>query len=490
MSDLIHVNGIDGRTGELAVPPLTREQLARAVLGGLLPLLPLRPAAVNGNMAPIAMDRLVGLAEAAPLRGLRSLAAENEPQEQPVTPPLRDSEIARLGWGVIFAKDADPTVRQALQPLLDLRRRQASSQRGDFYREFAGDDGCEPGESKQQFLERLHIEPGPANPAHLPYYLLLVGSPTQIPFRFQEQMRSRHAVGRLHLDSPAEYANYAATVVAIEAGRQQRAKGAAFFAPAHDEVTEESRTRLVQPLAKLAGQQPGSQPVTTRFGHDATRRALVDLLRGNEPPAVLFAAGHGLRFDKDDPLQASRQGALVCPERGKKLHERGQFFMGEDVAALGDLRGLVAFLFACFGAGTPRLDDFASRSPGAVTRAEIASAPFLADLPKRMLGRRNGAQAIIGHVDRAWADSFGSLVCYRRLVRRLLAGHTVGHAMDPMSWRYLDLSSDLCVVFEEMRYGVETLNNMQLSELLLKNNDARDFVILGDPAVRAVDPVR
>jgi len=480
VTDLIHVNGVDGVTG-LAAPSLTPQRFAEAVLGSLIPL---RPARRHTNAAPVA------LASFAAVRGLHAaLDASVEPEPSVTAPPVRDSEVAHLGWGVIFAKDVPPAVQQALQPLLELRRRQATQGPGDFYREFTGDNALLPGEWKRDFLQRLGIEPGPANPADLPYYLLLVGSPTQIPFRFQEQLRSRHSVGRLHFDSTEEYANYAANVVATEEGRRKRASGAAFFGPNYEAATEESCTRLVQPLARWASTLPDQPRITTRFGRDAHKQALLDLLGGAESPALLFAASHGISFDQINDWQLHRQGALVRPDDPSKLPDQSQIFTGADVAGLGDLNGMVAFLFACFAAGTPLLDDFSQRK-FAKERQQIAAEPFVADLPKRLLGRPDGAQAVIGHVDRAWNLSFDSLVCYRRLVRRLLAGHTVGHALEPMSWRYLDLSSDLSVLLEELRFGAPSIDAVEMAKIWVMNNDARDLVILGDPAVRAVDPVR
>src|SRR3989304_9880747 len=74
-------------------------------------------------------------------------------------------DLAETGWGVIFAHDADPALREALQPLLDLRQSQA----GGRFRIFSEADGYRPDESKNDFLDRHGMGPGPANPDKVPY---------------------------------------------------------------------------------------------------------------------------------------------------------------------------------------------------------------------------------------------------------------------------------------------------------------------------------
>ena len=122
-------NGIDGATGGYLLPEMTPAQVSALAQGGSLDL--------------AAIDELKQ----------RTFDLKNP--HAGVEADARD--LAATGWGVVFAHDADPALQEALSPLLALRQEQA----GERFKVFAGADGYRPGESKNDFLERHGMGPGP-----------------------------------------------------------------------------------------------------------------------------------------------------------------------------------------------------------------------------------------------------------------------------------------------------------------------------------------
>lgn len=482
LTQLLVANGIDATTGEYLLPAVDLRQLARVATGVRI--------------------------EGEEIADLQNKSRQARRANFAVVEGVDPNDLAQAGWAVVFPAVADGSdafrhqaaIREALSPLLSHRRAQATAA-GDLYREYTGELGYRAGETKQQYLARLGAGPGPARPEKVPYYLLLVATPEDIPFRIQYQLDVHYAVGRIAFDTLDEYACYARSVVEAETGQVARARHATFFGVANpnDAATRLSADHLVIPLVEYVSGRSASHGFTvdSHLGDAATRARLIELFA--DPPALLFTAGHGMGFPSGDAGQRDRQGALLCQDwagPGTSL-AREHYFAGEDLPARADLRGMIGVFFACYGGGTPTRDEFTRRALGEAKAKELAPASLIARLPQRMLGHpAGGALAVVGHVDRAWGSTFlwidpqgkgqtrKHLDVFESMLDSVLAGKRLGYAMESFNLRYAELAADLSERIEQIQLYDEHYEDSELAHMWICNSDARNYAVLGDPAVR------
>lgn len=394
--------------------------------------------------------------------------------------------LEETGWGVIFAQD-DPqaaAIRMALQELLEWRKEEAGTRYQLFG--FEGREGYNSGESAQQFLRRFGVGPGITNYEKVPYYLLLVGDPERIPLEFQYGLQTRYAVGRLFFQDLPAYANYARSVVQSENGSSSLLPQVALFGPQNpgDFAAGYAMPDLIKPLLGTLHslQQDRDWEIGLALQAEATEERLKDLLGGPGTPALLFSVSHGLSMPNGDPMQRALQGAILYQV------DPPSYFAGGDLDDEARLWGSIAFLFGGWSAGTPRMDNF---PPAEGVPEEIAPAPFVADLPQRLLGHaRGGMLAVVGHVDRMQTASFSwkgvelGTTHFSSVLRRLMEGYTMGAAIEPLTQRYALLASMLAEELQQVFFYGGKGAQSELAGLNLHTVDARNFVILGDPAVR------
>ena len=188
-----------------------------------------------------------------------------------------------------------------------------------------------------------------------------------------------------------------------------------------------------------------------------------------------------------DPRQRAQHGALLCQDwTGGPVDVANQTVTAADVEDA-DVHGMVAFFFACYGAGTPDRDEFPSLAGG--ERPRIADEPFVAALPNALLAAERGsALAVIGHVERAWGYSITdragvNLQAFENALGQIVVGRPVGAALGDFNDKYAALSTNLASLLREMEYGLNVAPS-KLAALWTERNDAQNFVLLGDPAVR------
>jgi len=479
--DLYYVNGINASTGKLIEEPLTAAELAARAQ---------RPeSAPDPAEANLLRDRDARTTEGsfAPIMG------------------VDERELGETGWGVLLPADADPKILDALKPLLKHRKDKAAN----LYQEYSGQRGYLPGEKWDSFRKRgdNNIGTGQAVPSEMPYYMLLVGSPAQIPYTFQYNMDVERAVGRIFFDKLDDYRLYAESVVQAETGKLALPKQLSFFATANpdDRATQLSSTDLVTPLSQVLTTELGGKGWSTRSvdPDSASKEALASLMGGANTPALLFTATHGAGFNLGDPRQLRHQGALVTKEYPGPLEWRKPlpesfYFSADDLAANAHLWGMIAVFFACFGAGSPPLSDFyhlRDKLPG--EQLQMAAQPFLSALPMNMLCHPNGgALAVVGHVERAWTASFRTpgvsgekardLTVFQQMLSLLARGFPVGATLEDMNTRCaqraVGLASALYPVLNQGLTPTPEIQN-EISSLWTTTQDARNYIILGDPAV-------
>jgi hypothetical protein len=467
----IVLNGMNALTGEYLVAPMSLAEAAARARGT-------PPSAEQAGWLRKLVQRLAGRFFGLPM-------------------DVDPTDLSQTGWAVVFTPDTPDAVRKALQPLIDLRARQVPPDRHKVLE-------YKPGESREAWLGKYGAHGADVVPTRVPYYVLLVGGPEAIPFDFQYLLDIDYAVGRLALDRPEDYGRYARSVVAYETGsRVANGKEVVYWGTRHDgdAATRLSADDLVRPLYEGLPAAAGNEVVPAiagklKFrsrslrGEEATKANLLEVLHSRQqaPPSFLFTASHGMGgWPKGDARQRPGQGALLCQDwPGFGRIKPDHYLTAAEVEPDARLQGLVAFVFACYGAGTPRYDPFLKDLAGG--SVELTEAPFVSALAQRLLA--GGALAVIGHVERAWGYSIQppgvgpQLQPFRNLIGRVLAGEPVGHSTMDFSQRYATYSTELLSKLDPSLPEARRPTDGELAWAWIERNDAQNYLVLGDPAVR------
>ncbi len=472
MSQELFINGIDAETGNYILEGVTLEMIAKV--------------ARRKQLEP---DEIRDIK-------IRKMVDQMHTNHLGVSEGINATDLAQTGWCFVFPSDMQQDevdgIKDALKPLFEHRKAQSSVHNETFFKEITGVEGYRKGETKNDFLKRFGRGPGPANPKKIPYYVMLVGSPEDIPFSFQYQLDVQYAVGRIHFEALEDFHRYAISVVQAETGIPSRAKRATFWGVSNpdDIATSISSEHLIKPLANNLKQEYRDWEIDVVLGEQTTKSNLAEFFRSENPPSIIFSAGHGVGFNMYNSRQINHQGALICqdwpgPKASTPITDEF-YFSADDLSSDANISGMIAFLFACYGGGTPRMDNFYHQVYG--TPRKIAQHAFLAKLPQKMLSHpKGGALAVFAHVERAWTASIlwdqtvQEVETFESTVSALLNGKPAGNAIEFINTRYAEISSDLAAELDATTEKVQ--DDMKIAGLWTSNNDARNYTLIGDPAV-------
>lgn len=399
--------------------------------------------------------------------------------------------LEEAGWGVITAVNdpaRDSILNNELAPLLK-RRHDATPERFKTleYR---------PGETAAAFLARYGLRSGFTDPDLLPYYLLIVASPEEIPFTFQNNLSASYAVGRLWFDNPQGFASYARHLVDFERRGGNSEHSTAFFGAANpdDPASNFAAQMFLRPLFERMQRENRNWKTDLTPPEAANKASLREIMERGRL-GLLVTTGQGVTFPPDHPRQRIHQGGIVCqdwpgPKAWKNELPPDFYFSGEDIHPQIDLSGMISFHLSDYSLGTPVRSD-----AQAVLFSDaplLSNRPFIAGLPQELLARGR-ALAAVGLIDKFWNTAFPNLTLFapdmlvvaESCLRRLLQGATLGVAMEVFRQRATELNSQFSMLREEAQFG-KKVDSQEIVATWATMSTILNLAIFGDPAVRLI----
>jgi hypothetical protein len=324
----------------------------------------------------------------------------------------------------------------------------------------------------------------------LPHYLLIVGSPSEVPWQVQYVLNATHFVGRLDLDDLG-LSNYVDALVDGWSGGAATRRSTLTWAVdwGESDITWLMRHGLAE---KLARKYRDDTDVTTSVhlpGEQATHAELMATLDGHQP-GVIVTTSHGAT--PVDLPQADVQAAL-----GRPVDQLGGVLTADIIDGWRP-EGAIWYSHACCSAGSDAATIYDRvAAPGSdvdrvLTEVAAKAGARTAPLPRQLLGCVRPLRAFVGHVEPTfnWTlrDPDNGQLLTSGLVQTFYDGlyqeqsEPIGYALSRHYHPVGGLWSQWATDRDRINAGdVELLPaalNARLTAL-----DRQSLVILGDPTV-------
>ncbi len=408
----------------------------------------------------------------------------------PVADP-NDWRDPRVGWGLVLrdrpgrsqsdlasGADAPAPIRKLLEARPAAPVLRYSLQTADplgFLRDY----------KNRQDLDIAGSPQGTA-PGEIPRYLLICGSPEEIPWKLQYILNTNRCVGRLDLDQDG-LERYVGALLSNWSGPGADPLSAVVWATNYGggDITALMDDTIARPLAaKFAA----DKDLKSKFldGQQATGDALVRTL-AEAKPGLVVTSSHGLTGPTDRPEKMKAGLGLPVDSGYRPL----------DLAALRQSwkpAGAVWYAHACCSAGCDARSRFEglfdSGSDIARTLAAVAGlGALVAPLPKALLGAQEPLRAFVGHVEPTFdwtlrqplSGQYITAPIQAALYDGLYNRQPVGNAFRDWYERIGPLLYERDAALNDFNKGENSQN--RLLYCLLTARDVGASVILGDPTV-------
>jgi hypothetical protein len=325
----------------------------------------------------------------------------------------------------------------------------------------------------------------------VPYYMLIVGSPKEIPWSVQIGMQTDAFVGRLDLDSEGLKSYVQALLLNWNDDTNNR-KSPVIWATdhGHPDITRLMRKTITDPLVKRFIDDPEFKMDNGyAVGADASHDQLLKMLKKRNPAFVLTSS-HGTTFPLNDLNTMSAHLGLPV--------DNGRHILNIDkLVNHWSPYGAIWYSHACCSAGSDSTSRFSgivgsNSSLGRTLDAITQVGALQASLPKSLLGGSKPLRCFIGHVEPTFSwtlcDPINSQVTTAPIIDalygelHLASAPPVGFAMR----RYFHAVAGLLQMYTEAINEVHAHQpdaKGKACRAKLMAIDRLSMVILGDPTV-------
>lgn len=341
----------------------------------------------------------------------------------------------------------------------------------------------------------------------IPLYLLVYGTPAQIPWELQSILSTARYVGRLDLREDEGLDNYVDALISADWRQSDMdVRRTIVWATHHndDDITALMRASIAAKIAKAYADDGDLAAGRSYIDGKVAPATFGQLFEQLQPiagtrkrPAVVVTTSHGLTDATLTPAQQKLAIGLPVDHHGQRLD------VDQLLANAWQPDGAIWYAHACCSAGSTDLSVFEGLTAPTSAIAEVlktvtdftsAAGACVAPLPRRLLGAERPLRAFVGHVEPTFDWTLRNQLSGQFLTddlrhafyQELYTGATIGRALQRWFLRIGTLGTQYEAYRKKLAAGDKVEGDLLFYQLAQR--DVCGMVILGDPTVRLPIP--